>query len=81
MLTQLENIFTSERQFFSDAAHTLKTPLAVLRSQAENANLGQKTREDLLKTIDGVSETIDDLLFLSKIKSLNSFGESTTLKS
>jgi len=67
MLAQLENIFDSERQFFSDAAHTLKTPLAVLRSQAENANLGQKAREDLLKTIDGASDTIGDLLLLSRI--------------
>jgi len=67
MLTQLENIFDSERQFFSDAAHTLKTPLAVLRSQAENANLGQKAREDMLKTIDGASDTIGDLLLLSRI--------------
>ena len=67
MLAKLENIFDSERQFFSDAAHTLKTPLAVLRSQAENANLGQKAREDLLKTIDGVSDTIGDLLLLSRI--------------
>ena len=67
MLAQLENIFDSERQFFSDAAHTLKTPLAVLRSQAENANLGQKARKDLLKTIDGASDTIGDLLLLSRI--------------
>lgn len=67
MLVQLENIFNSERQFFSDAAHTLKTPLAVLRSQAENANLGQKARKDLLKTIDGASDTIGDLLLLSRI--------------
>ena len=67
MLAQLENIFNSERQFFSDAAHTLKTPLAVLRSQAENANLGQKARKDLLKTIDGASDTIGDLLLLSRI--------------
>ncbi|PJE63886.1 hypothetical protein COU89_00840 [Candidatus Roizmanbacteria bacterium CG10_big_fil_rev_8_21_14_0_10_45_7] len=67
MLTQLEHIFTGERQFFSDAAHTLKTPLAVLRSQTENANLVQKVREDMLKTIDKANDTIQDLLFLSRI--------------
>lgn len=67
MLTQLEHIFTNEREFFSDAAHTLKTPLAVLRSQAENANLTQKVRGDMLKTIDKANEMIDDLLFLSRI--------------
>ena len=67
MLTRLENIFTGERRFFSDAAHTLKTPLAVLRSQTENANLTQKIREDMLKTIDRANDTIGDLLFLSRI--------------
>jgi len=67
MLSQLEHIFTNEREFFSDAAHTLKTPLAVLRSQTENADLTQKVRGDMLKTIDRASETIGDLLFLSRI--------------
>ena len=67
MLARLENIFDSERQFFSDAAHTLKTPLAVLRSQTENTDLGQKIQEDMLKTIDRATDTIGDLLLLSKI--------------
>src|SRR3990167_5287772 len=67
MLAQLETIFDSERQFFSDAAHTLKTPLAALRSQTENANLGQKVRDGMLKTIDKAGDTVGDLLFLSRI--------------
>jgi len=69
MLSQLENIFNKEREFFSDAAHTLKTPLAVLRSQIENTNITQKAREDMLKTIDKANDTIQDLLFLSRIGS------------
>lgn len=69
MLTQLENIFANEREFFSDAAHTLKTPLAVLRSQIENSKLTLKDREEMLKTIDKTSDTIGDLLFLSRISS------------
>ena len=67
MLARLETIFTGERQFFLDAAHTLKTPLAVLRSQTENANLGQKSRKAMLTTIDKASDTIGDLLFLSRV--------------
>lgn len=67
MLTQLELIFNQEREFFSDAAHTLKTPLAVLRSQIETAALTQKTRDDLLRTIDSANDMIQDLLFLSQI--------------
>jgi len=67
MLSQLENIFTNEREFFSDAAHTLKTPLAVLQSQIENVRPTQKVREDMLKTINKANDTIGDLLFLSRI--------------
>ena len=33
MLSQLEKIFHTEHEFFSQAAHTLKTPLAVLRAK------------------------------------------------
>lgn len=69
MLSQLEEVFSSERQFFSDAAHTLKTPLAVMRSQVENSSLAQKTKQEILKTIDTTSDTIQDLLFLSKVGS------------
>ena len=74
MLSQLQQVFASERRFFSDAAHTLKTPLAILRSQIENLTSGQTggaltqdARHELLTTIDTASDTIQDLLFLSKV--------------
>lgn len=67
MLSQLQEVFTSERQFFSDAAHTLKTPLAIMRSQIENSTIAQKVKQEMLTTIDTTSDTIQDLLFLSKV--------------
>ena len=67
MLAQLQEVFSSERQFFSDAAHTLKTPLAVLRSQIETSNVTQKMKQEQLSTIDTTNDTIGDLLFLSKV--------------
>lgn len=67
MLSELERVFTNERQFYSDAAHTLKTPLAVLRSQVENSTLTNKIKQKLLGTIDATSETIADLLLLAKV--------------
>lgn len=55
------------RGFFSDAAHALKTPLAVLRSKIETIKLAQPAKNELLRTIDQTNETVQDLLYLSKI--------------
>jgi signal transduction histidine kinase len=80
MLDKLQNVFDSQQQFFSDAAHTLKTPLTVIRAQAENiasqiaasglsgsaeAKLkGQLER--LLTSLDQAGELVKDLLLLSQ---------------
>lgn len=84
MLEKLDGIFRNEHEFFSDAAHTLKTPLAVLRSQVENLVIGQSLKKEILATIDSANDTIKDLLFLSKIGTKNptntSFSLSTLLK-
>ncbi|MFH2021896.1 MAG: ATP-binding protein [Patescibacteria group bacterium] len=83
MLKRLEKIFKSEREFFSDAAHTLKTPLAVLRSQLENTAITQKLRGELIKTVDTTNDTIQDLLFLSQLgrisQSIEVFSLSTVM--
>lgn len=67
MLAKLESVFENERAFFSDTAHTLKTPLTVLRFEAENSTLAQKVKSKILDTIDVAAETIQDLLLLAKI--------------
>ena len=71
MLEKLDGIFKSEHEFFSDAAHTLKTPLAILRSQIENTSIIQKRKEKILNTIDKANGTIQDLLLLSKIETVS----------
>ncbi len=70
MLGKIQLIFQSEQEFFSDAAHTLKTPLAVLRSQVETLNKeSDSTKRALLNTIDRAVETTQDLLFIARIES------------
>ena len=60
MLSRLESVFQYEHQFFSDAAHTIKTPLAILRLQAE--------KERILRQIDQLSVLTQDLLFISRLE-------------
>ena len=69
MLSRLESVFQYEHQFFSDAAHTIKTPLAILRLQAEK--LPENTRsvkERILRQIDQLSVLTQDLLFISRLE-------------
>ena len=45
MLKEIDLIFNNERIFFSDTAHTIKTPLSVLRAEIEKQitdNLGEQ---------------------------------------
>lgn len=67
MLARLEQVFKAEQEFFSNTAHTLKTPLAILQSQVENSQLSLNTKDKLLSTIKDASETIQDLLLMAKI--------------
>lgn len=68
LLNKLELVFTSEHDFFSQAAHTLKTPLAVLRAQTEILNGSETLKKEMIITIDQATEIIDDLLLLSRIE-------------
>ena len=69
MLGRLQRVFTKEHEFFSDAAHTLKTPLAVLRSHIERELPETSTRrQPLIETIDAMVRTINDLLLISRIE-------------
>jgi len=79
MLAKLERIFDGEREFFSDAAHTLKTPLARLRAQVETSSLGSTKKDELFATIDEASSTIQDLLYLSKLGRIDAEKEEVDL--
>jgi len=79
MLGRLEEIFSREREFFADAAHTLKTPLAVIRFQMENIKQNPQIKKDLLLSLDSAGNTIQDLLFLSCVATLHHDLKNTSL--
>ena len=43
MMQRLDDAFEAERQFASDASHELRTPMAVIMAQCEDALSGEKT--------------------------------------
>ena len=72
MLGRLENSDLKRRQFVSDASHELRTPVAVLRSEAEVARRapGSTTIDDLAGVVLGESarleRLVEDLLALAR---------------
>lgn len=73
MLERLQRSFQEMRQFTADAAHELRTPLAVLRSEADVALHSLRTPAEYqqvlanqLDEIDRMTRMVDQLLFLSR---------------
>ena len=73
MLGRLRQSIRNIRQFTADAAHELRTPLAVLRNEAEVTLRGDRTADEYRETlhsqleeIDRLSRLADQLLFLSR---------------
>lgn len=86
LFTRISSMITHERQFISDAAHELRTPLAALRVQTEVAQLSsddevarERALNNLLIGIDRTSHLVDQLLTLSRLDSLEIKDELQTI--
>lgn len=80
LLGQLAKAWEREKQFTRMAAHELKTPLTILRLNAENA-LNSETQDQLeqdltniLKGIDRNDRLIQQLLTLAKVESITNLN-------
>ncbi|MCL9781985.1 ATP-binding protein [Vibrio sp. S4M6] len=76
LLSQLDLAWQREKRFTRMAAHELKTPLTILRLNAENAINSQSQDElasdlnNILKGIDRTDRLLHQLLTLAKVESL-----------
>ncbi|MFL1527505.1 ATP-binding protein [Pseudomonas sp. O230] len=74
MLAQIQEVLGRERRFIADAAHEMRTPLAVLRVHAQNlleAGTEQERRESLAFLIAGVDRTsrlVNQLLTMARLE-------------
>jgi len=74
MADRLEESFTLQKRFVSDAAHELRTPLASMKTSVTRAQIDTRNTADYQKLLDFLSGRIDhmetlvnDLLFLSRV--------------
>ena len=76
LLDRIEKAIEREKQFTSDAAHELKTPLQVMKGNVEvllrkprKIEEYQKKMENCIKEIDRMSHLVDQLLLLARFES------------
>lgn len=73
LLEQLRMAFESERRFTADAAHELRTPLAILKIQAQVAQGARNNEErvvavdNILKGVDRATRLVEQLLTLARL--------------
>lgn len=74
LLARLQDSFARERRFTADAAHELRTPLAALRIQAENALAAgdeparRQALGNLLHGVDRATRLVTQLLTLARLE-------------
>lgn len=81
MLGRLEESFARLSQFSADLAHELRTPIAILRGEAEGALTKPQTPEQYREVIESsleemqrLSGMIDNLLFLARAETIGSLN-------
>jgi signal transduction histidine kinase len=65
VLARLEVAFNAQQRFFENAAHELKTPIALLRGQLEAQ--GERVPPETLGDIDTLGRTVNQLLHVAEV--------------
>ena len=66
VLERLEQAYRVQQEFLANAAHELKTPLAMIRAQVELGVEGEADRAALLKDVAYMSRQVQQLLLLAE---------------
>jgi two-component system sensor histidine kinase TctE len=71
-MQKLQSLLAQQKGFVRDAAHQLRTPLAVLKLQVQSAQRGdtpnEQSLQDIALTIDRATQLINQMLALAKVE-------------
>jgi two-component system, OmpR family, sensor histidine kinase TctE len=74
LMARLDHLLQHQKRFVRDAAHQLRTPLAVLKTQTQSALRGDMPPEQALseigQTVDRATELANQMLSLAKVEQL-----------
>lgn len=68
-LDRLEQGFLRQREFTADAAHELRTPLAILRTRVETMP-DRSAAKDLIRNVEGMGRVVNQLLDAAELETL-----------
>ncbi|WP_250121510.1 ATP-binding protein [Chroococcidiopsis sp. CCMEE 29] len=75
MMDRLEAAFVSQREFFNDAGHELRTPITIVRGHLElmgdDPQEQQETLALVIGELDRMSRMVDDMILLAKAERLD----------
>lgn len=73
VLERLERGYRLQQEFLANAAHELKTPLALIRAQIEFPIDDTSTRDSLLSDVDYMTRQVQQLLLLAEASEANNY--------
>jgi two-component system sensor histidine kinase QseC len=74
VLERLEHGYRLQQEFLANAAHELKTPLALIRAQIELQADDATTRESLLSDVDYMTRQVQQLLVLAEASEASNYS-------
>ncbi len=76
VMARLKRVLDNQQRFVRDASHQLRTPLAVLKAQVQNAQRGDVSPEiafeELAESVDRATRVANQMLSLAKVAQLDS---------
>lgn len=73
-LERLERGYRLQQEFLANAAHELKTPLALIRAQIELSDYDKSSREALLSDIEYMTRQVQQLLLLAEASEAQNYN-------